>query len=63
MRTRETFEHIFGQRDDCEYTELLREANSGELAGMKYTECAEKYGDAMPRRAKPGRSVSLAATM
>ena len=45
VRTRETFEHIFGQRDDCEYTELLREANSGELAGMKYTECAEKYGE------------------
>lgn len=39
------FEHIFGQRDDCEYTELLREAYSGELAGMKYTECAEKYGE------------------
>lgn len=45
VRRGETFEHIFGQRDDCEYTELLREANSGELAGMKYTECAEKYGE------------------
>lgn len=43
-RTEQTFDCIFGEehpRIDCE---LLREANSGELAGKKHTDCAAEYG-------------------
>ncbi|MBO4377924.1 MAG: histidine phosphatase family protein [Clostridia bacterium] len=43
QRTRETFAHIFGPREDCIYTPLLRELNSGECAGKKFTECEELY--------------------
>lgn len=45
VRTRETFAHIFGEREDCVYTEFLREANSGTLAGEKYADCAARYGE------------------
>lgn len=44
-RTRQTFEHIFGAREDCTYTHLLRELSSGECAGKKFTECEKLYGD------------------
>ena len=45
QRTRDTFAYIFGERDDCEYNTLLREANSGSLAGITYVECERRYGD------------------
>lgn len=44
-RTRDTFAHIFGPREDCVYTPLLRELNTAECAGKKYEECERLYGE------------------
>lgn len=45
LRTAQTFDHAFGEDHPREYSALLREANSGKLAGMSFEECTEKYGD------------------
>lgn len=45
QRTQETFEHIFGKREDCIMEPLLRESDSGRLAGELYTDCEAKYGE------------------
>ena len=44
-RARDTFMHIFGTRENCIYTHLLRELNSGECAGKTFAECEELYGE------------------
>ncbi len=46
QRTRDTFAYIFGEREDCEYNTLLREADSGRLAGITYEDCERLHGDA-----------------
>lgn len=52
LRTRETFEHIFGQREDCIYSPLLRELNSGNLAGIRYEDCMAQYPQAYAQARK-----------
>ena len=44
-RTVQTFNYAFGEDHPREYSELLRELNSGDLAGKLHTECAREYGE------------------
>ncbi len=48
-RTVQTFDCIFGKEHPREYSELLRELNSGELAGKKHAVCAKEYGELYDR--------------
>ena len=45
LRTAQTFDHAFGADHPREYSALLREANSGELAGKSFAQCLEEYGE------------------
>ena len=45
MRTRDTFARIFGEREDCIYSPLLRELNTGDCASKKFAECEQLYGE------------------
>lgn len=49
LRTVQTFDHAFGADHPREYSALLREANSGELAGKSFAQCAEEYGELYDR--------------
>lgn len=44
-RTVQTFDYAFGAEHPREYSALLREANSGDLAGKTYADCAAEYGE------------------
>ena len=44
-RTVQTFDCAFGEDHPREYSELLREANSGDLAGKKHADCEKEYGE------------------
>ena len=44
-RTRDTFIHIFGLREDCVFHPMLRELNTGACAGVSYEECERLYGE------------------
>lgn len=48
-RTVQTFDYAFGADHPREYNELLREANSGDLAGKKHADCAIEYGEMYDR--------------
>lgn len=48
-RTVQTFDYAFGVDQPREYSALLREANSGDLAGRKHADCAVKYGETYDR--------------
>lgn len=48
-RTVQTFDCLFGEDCPREYNELLREINSGELAGKSFAQCAVEYGETYDR--------------
>ena len=48
-RTVQTFNYAFGEEHPREYSPLLREINSGDLAGKRHAECAQEYGELYDR--------------
>lgn len=48
-RTVQTFDNAFGKEQTREYCELLREINSGDLAGKSHAACAKEYGELYDR--------------
>ena len=48
-RTVQTFNYAFGEDRPREYSELLRELNSGDLAGKLHVDCEKEYGELYDR--------------
>ena len=48
-RTVQTFDHAFGADHPREYSTLLREISSGDLAGKLHADCAAEYGELYDR--------------